>query len=87
MESTLGAIAGAVGSASAVLGGAETSAILRIVAGSVGSALGGLMWALLDALLGCKGGCVPSAAAAKAIDSNILNNHKCQERGHAFSKS
>lgn len=47
--SILGATRGSVGSATAVLGGAETGAILGMAAGLVGSALGGLMRALMGA--------------------------------------
>ena len=58
-----------------------------MVAGPVGSIFGGLAGALMGALFGGAAGCAAGAAVGEVIDTNVLDNYKCQDCGHSFSRS
>lgn len=82
----LGGLAGGISSAATVWNGARIGAAVGAIAGPTGSLLSAVAGAVLAALAGGAAGCAAGAVVGDLIDDKVLNNYRCLDCGHRFSR-
>lgn len=82
----LGGLAGGISSAATVWNGARIGAAVGAIAGPAGSLLSAVAGAVLAALAGGAAGCAAGAVVGDLIDDKVLNNYRCLDCGHRFSR-
>lgn len=83
----LGGLAGGISSAASVWHGARLGAAVGSVAGPTGSLLSAVAGAVLAALAGSAAGCAAGAVVGDLIDDKVLNNYRCLDCDHRFSRA
>ena len=83
----LGGLAGGISSAATVWHGARLGATVGAPAGPAGALLSAVAGAILAALAGGAAGCAAGAVVGDLVDDKVLNNYRCLDCGHRFSRS
>ncbi len=82
----LGGLAGGISSAATVWNGARIGVAVGAIAGPTGSLLSAVAGAVLAALAGSAAGCAAGTVVGDLIDDKVLNNYRCLDCGHRFSR-
>ncbi len=83
----LGGLAGGIYSAATVWQGARIGAVVGAPTGPAGALLSAVAGAMLAALAGAATGCAAGGVVGDLIDNKVLNNYRCADCGHSFSRA
>ncbi|SDQ79972.1 hypothetical protein [Paraburkholderia tuberum] len=82
----IGAIAGTASGVAFALSGAETGAAVGALAGPAGAACGAIAGAVIAGLIGGTAGCATGSIFGEVVDDKVLDNFRCHDCGHTFSR-
>ncbi|GAB6070857.1 hypothetical protein JCM30760_19540 [Thiomicrorhabdus hydrogeniphila] len=82
----IGLVGGATVGFISAANGARTGATLTVFTGPIGLTMGTIGGAILGGLIGASSGGVTGAKLGEKLDQSVLDNYRCTNCNHSFSK-